>query len=174
MSHGLSSFKHYLFKQHRRTVGSSVGVSDDDNDDPDGYDDEEDRRNASRLNDEPGSSYAGSDFLDIKTRPGDDNVTDDEATTHSDHETVNGPGNAKSQARRIHHKSKRSKEQRQRDKLWKRGGLLVFWLLAAVVLITVGEKHLLEKTIDVPQGEQGKGKLTLDFDIFYPKTNKIF
>ncbi|KAH8327825.1 hypothetical protein KR067_000824 [Drosophila pandora] len=142
--------------ENERIHGSSVGVSDDDNDGPDGYDDEEDRRNASRLNDEPGSSYAGSDFLDIKTRPGDDNVTDDEATTHSDHETVNGPGNAKSQARRIHHKSKRSKEQRQRDKLWKRGGLLVFWLLAAVVLITVGEKHLLEKTIDVPQGEQGK------------------
>ncbi|XP_017095869.3 P protein [Drosophila bipectinata] len=142
--------------ENERIHGSSVGVSDDDNDDPDGYDDEEDRRNASRLNDEPGSSYAGSDFLDIKTKPGDDNVTDDEATTHSDHETANGPGNAKSQARRIHHKSKRSKEQRQRDKLWKRGGLLVFWLLAAVVLITVGEKHLLEKTIDVPQGEEGK------------------
>jgi len=43
--------------------------------------------------------------------------------------------------------------------LWKRGGLLLFWLLAAVVLISVGEKHLLEKTIDVPQGEHGKCKL---------------
>ncbi|EDW88426.1 P protein [Drosophila yakuba] len=139
--------------ENERIHGSSAGGSDDE--DEEGYE-EVDMKNVSRIQDEPGSSYAGSDFLDIKTRPGDENATDDEATTHSDHEPANGPGNAKSQARRIHHKSKRSKEQRQRDKLWKRGGLLVFWLLAAVVLISVGEKHLLEKTIDVPMGEQGK------------------
>lgn len=119
-------------------VGSSAGASDDeDEEDYEGYH-EVDRKNPSRLQDEPGSSYAGSDFLDIKTRPGDENATDDEATTHSDHDPANGPGNAKTQARRLHHKSKRSKEQRQRDKLWKRGGLLIFWLLAAVVLISVG------------------------------------
>ncbi|XP_017043964.1 P protein [Drosophila ficusphila] len=140
--------------ENDRIHGSSAGASDEEEDE-EGYD-EIDRGNAARIQDEPGSSYAGSDFLDIKMRPGDENATDDEATTHSDHDPVNGPGNAKSQARRIHHKSKRSKEQRQRDKLWKRGGLLLFWLLAAVVLISVGEKHLLEKTIEVPQGERGK------------------
>ncbi|XP_020806015.1 P protein [Drosophila serrata] len=144
--------------ENERIHGSSAGGSDDDDEEEEDYDgyNEVDKRNNGRLQDEPGSSYAGSDFLDIKHRPGDENATDDEATTHSDHEPANGPGNAKTQARRLHHKSKRSKEQRQRDKLWKRGGLLIFWLLAAVVLISVGEKHLLEKTIDVPQGEQGK------------------
>ncbi|KAH8281507.1 hypothetical protein KR054_001188 [Drosophila jambulina] len=141
--------------ENERIHGSSAGGSDDDDEEEDyeGYN-EVAKKNNGRLQDEPGSSYAGSDFLDIKHRTGDENATDDEATTHSDHEP--GPGNAKTLARRLHHKSKRSKEQRQRDKLWKRGGLLIFWLLAAVVLISVGEKHLLEKTIDVPQGEQGK------------------
>ncbi|XP_034471653.1 P protein [Drosophila innubila] len=106
------------------------------------------------------SSYNGSDFLDIKLKSGcdGDKSTDDEATTtHSDQDPqANGPGNAKSLARRIHHRSKRSKEQLQRDKVCKRCALLVFWGFAATVLITVGEKHLLEKIIQVPQGEQGK------------------
>ncbi|ALC40050.1 hoe2 [Drosophila busckii] len=109
-----------------------------------------------QLQDCRASSYAGSDFLDIKIK--DEKSTDDEATTtHSDHEPhANGPGSAKTLARRIHHKSKRTKEQLQRDKLWRRAGLLVFWLLAAAVLITVGEKHLLQKILQVPQGEAGK------------------
>ncbi|EDW04222.1 GH10103 [Drosophila grimshawi] len=118
------------------------------------------RRLQLQLQDAPGSSYAGSDFLDIKMRPSGegDKSTDDEATTtHSEHEPhANGPGNAKSQARRIHHRSKRSKEQLKRDKHWKRSGLLVLWLFTAAVLITVGEKHLLEKIVQVPRGEPGK------------------
>lgn len=110
--------------------------------------------------DERKSSYAGSDFLDIKMKPNyeGDKSTDDEATTiHSDHEShANGPGSAKAVARRLHHKSKRSKEQQQRDKLFKRCGLLVIWVLAAGVLISVGEKQLLEKIVQVPRGELGK------------------
>ncbi|SPP79153.1 P protein [Drosophila guanche] len=144
--------------ENERVHGSSAGASDDyDDEDDDGYDVDE-ANNVGRLQDEPGSSFAGSDFLEIKSKPvQEENPTDDEATTtHSDHDPANGPGNAKSLARRIHHKSTRSKEQRQWDKLWKRLGLLLFWLLAAVVLISVGEKHLLDKTLDVPQGEQGK------------------
>ncbi|XP_022226719.1 P protein [Drosophila obscura] len=134
--------------ENERIHGASEGASDEN----------DEGNNGGRIQDEPGSSFAGSDFLDIKTKPGqEENPTDDEATTtHSDHDPANGPGNAKSLARRIHHKSTRSKEQRQWDKLWKRLGLLFFWLLAAVVLISVGEKHLLEKTLDVPQGEHGK------------------
>jgi len=141
-------------------VGSTAGDSDEENEEPD--EDEEPVSRVQELPDGLGSSYAGSDFLDIKQKPGGegDKSTDDEATTtHSDHEPhANGPGNAKSIARRIHRKSKRSKEQLQRDKLWKRCGLLFFWGFAATVLITVGEKHLLEKIIEVPQGEQGKCK----------------
>ncbi|XP_017154614.1 P protein [Drosophila miranda] len=141
--------------ENERIHGSSGCASDDDPDDGEDYNDAD---VGDRIQDEPGSSFAGSDFLDIKTKPGqEENHTDDEATTtHSDHDPANGPGNAKSMARRLHHKSTRSKEQRQWDKLWKRLGLLLFWLLAAVVLISVGEKHLLEKTIEVPQGDQGK------------------
>lgn len=119
---------------------------------------------ASRIQELPdglASSYAGSDFLDVKARSmaeGDKSTDDEATTTHSDtHESQpNGPGNAKTMARRTHHKSKRSKEQLKRDKLWKRCGLLFFWGFAATVLITVGEKHLLEKILEVPQGEQGK------------------
>ncbi|TDG49483.1 hypothetical protein AWZ03_004166 [Drosophila navojoa] len=106
------------------------------------------------------SSYAGSDFLDIKMKPNydGDKSTDDEATTiHSDHEPhANGPGSAKAVARRLHHKSKRSKEQQQRDKRLKRCCLLVIWVVAAGVLISVGEKQLLEKIVQVPKGEIGK------------------
>ncbi|KAL7741500.1 hypothetical protein ACLKA6_000817 [Drosophila palustris] len=145
--------------ENERIHGSTAGDSEEG-----GEEKEEGEENTpSRLQEMPdgiASSYAGSDFLDIKLKPGcdGDKSTDDEATTtHSDQDPqANGPGNAKSLARRIHHRSKRSKEQLQRDKLWKRCGLLSFWGLAAIVLITVGEKHLLEKIVQVPQGEQGK------------------
>lgn len=142
-----------------RLAGSTAGDSEDGGEDKN----EEEENTPSRVQELPdgiASSYAGSDFLDIKLKPGcdGDKSTDDEATTtHSEQDPqANGPGNAKSLARRIHHRSKRSKEQLQRDKLWKRGGLLFFWAFAATVLITVGEKHLLEKIVQVPQGEQGK------------------
>ncbi|EDW71254.1 P protein [Drosophila virilis] len=104
------------------------------------------------------SSYAGSDYLDIKLKNGLESTDDEVTTTHSEQEQpqANGPGNAKALARRIHHRSKRSKEQLQRDKLWKRCGLLICWLFAAAVLISVGEKQLLEKIVQVPQGEHGK------------------
>lgn len=44
----------------------------------------------------------------------------------------------------------KSKERRKRERLIKRGGLLVFWVFAAVVLMIFEEKHLLEKTLEVP------------------------
>ncbi|XP_068141604.1 P protein [Drosophila tropicalis] len=153
--------------ENERIHGSTGGISqdnDEEDDDDDDYsenivDNVENETDIGRIPDDLGSSFAGSDFLDIKRKPSraDEKETDDEATTtHSDHEPHHAPGNAKSMARRTHRKSKRSKEQLQKDKLWKRSGLLLIWLLAAVVLISVGEKHLLEKTLEVPQGEQGK------------------
>ncbi|XP_060664551.1 P protein [Drosophila nasuta] len=158
----MASFQMENERIHGSTAANSEAGEEPPNDDDD-VDDNEDVEPPSHLQemkDGRASSYAGSDFLDIKLRPSGegDKSTDDEATTtHSEHEPhANGPGNAKSLARRTHHKSKRSKEQLQRDKLWKRCGLLFFWGLAATVLITVGEKHLLEKIIEVPQGEQGK------------------
>ncbi|XP_023159654.1 P protein [Drosophila hydei] len=141
--------------ENERIHGSMVGDSEAEEPDVEvELDVEEDKQ------DERKSSYAGSDFLDIKMKPNyeGDKSTDDEATTiHSDHEShANGPGSAKAVARRLHHKSKRSKEQQQRDKLFKRCGLLVIWVLAAGVLISVGEKQLLEKIVQVPRGELGK------------------
>ncbi|CAD6999313.1 unnamed protein product [Ceratitis capitata] len=44
----------------------------------------------------------------------------------------------------------KSKERRKREQLIKRSGLLVFWVFAAVVLMIFEEKHLLEKTLEVP------------------------
>ncbi|KAH8377521.1 hypothetical protein KR093_005800 [Drosophila rubida] len=160
----MASFQMENERIHGSTAGNSeAGEQQPPNDVADDDDEDEDEEPPSRvqeLHDGHASSYAGSDFLDVKLKPAGegDRSTDDEATTtHSEHEPhANGPGNAKSLARRIHHKSKRSKEQLQRDKLWKRCGLLFFWGLAAAVLITVGEKHLLQKIIDVPRGEQGK------------------
>ncbi|KAH8293059.1 hypothetical protein KR044_000069 [Drosophila immigrans] len=150
----MASFQMENERIHGNSEAGEGQPEDDDNED------DEQPSHVHELHDGRASSYAGSDFLDIKLKhagEGDKSTDDEATTTHSEHEAhANGPGNAKSLARRIHHKSKRSKEQLQRDKLWKRCGLLFFWGLAAIVLITVGEKHLLEKIIDVPQGEQGK------------------
>lgn len=150
---------HCLFKN--TFIGSTAGDSDEVDEPEMDLDEDESASRIQELPDGLASSYAGSDFLDVKARSmaeGDKSTDDEATTTHSDtHESqANGPGNAKTMARRTHHKSKRSKEQLKRDKLWKRCGLLLFWGFAATVLITVGEKHLLEKILEVPQGEQGK------------------
>lgn len=47
----------------------------------------------------------------------------------------------------------KSKERRKRERLIKRSGLLVFWVFAAVVLMIFEEKHLLEKTLEVPRNK---------------------
>ncbi|XP_030383085.1 P protein [Scaptodrosophila lebanonensis] len=134
------------FQMENERIHGSSAASDDD-----------DESRAQELEDEE-PSFGVTDFVNTQKRHcrDEDKSTDDEGTTHSDHEHTNGPGNAKTLARRTHHKSKRSKEQRKRDKVWKRMGLLVFWIFAAVVLITVDEKHLLEKTLEVPRGTEGK------------------
>ena len=51
----------------------------------------------------------------------------------------------------------KSKQKRQRIRLAKRYGLLVFWVFSAVIFMVFDEKHLLEKTLEVPQ-ERGKSK----------------
>lgn len=51
----------------------------------------------------------------------------------------------------------KNKQKRNRIKLAKRYGLLVFWVFSAVVFMVFEEKHLLEKTLEVPQ-ERGKSK----------------
>lgn len=58
--------------------------------------------------------------------------------------------------RKYHVQSKeKTKQKREHIKMAKRYGLMIFWLFFVVIFMTFEEKHLLEKTLEVPQ-EYGK------------------
>ncbi|TMW50304.1 hypothetical protein DOY81_004624 [Sarcophaga bullata] len=117
-------------------------------------------------------SFTGSEFINIRKLPrsqpneNDRKSTDDEGT-HSDHEMQHCDSVAK-QMNKDDAKAK-SKQKRQRIRLAKRYGLLVFWVFSAVIFMVFEEKYLLEKTLEVPQ-ERGKNfvlhtKPTGDFNL---------
>lgn len=78
--------------------------------------------------------------------------TDDEGG-HSDAE-VSHNKSGQNQIEKAEAKATK-KLKRDRIRLTKRYGLLVFWVFSAVIFMVFEEKHLLEKTLEVPQ-ERGK------------------
>ncbi|KAI8125011.1 hypothetical protein FF38_06800 [Lucilia cuprina] len=127
-------------------------------------------------------SFAGSEFINIKNLPrsnqneNDRKSTDDEGT-HSDHEMPHC-NSVQKHIDKEEAKAK-NKQKRNRIKLAKRYGLLAFWIFSAVVFMAFEEKHLLEKTLEVPQ-ERGKNfilhtKPTGDFNLkIYGTFNESF
>ncbi|XP_067624345.1 P protein-like isoform X2 [Eurosta solidaginis] len=99
-------------------------------------------------------SFAGSEYISMRKLQKPHNVgdggTDVDCTLSDIENTTNDKSN--SVVTRVVAKQK-SKERRRREQLIKRGGLLVFWLFAAIVLMIFEEKHLLEKTLAVPQNK---------------------
>uniref|UniRef100_W8B3Y2 P protein n=1 Tax=Ceratitis capitata TaxID=7213 RepID=W8B3Y2_CERCA len=97
-------------------------------------------------------SFADSEYINMKKFSQGNMATDEKSTdgecTLSD---IENSTNEKSKAvvNQVVAKQK-SKERRKREQLIKRSGLLVFWVFAAVVLMIFEEKHLLEKTLEVP------------------------
>uniref|UniRef100_A0A0A1X4X8 P protein n=1 Tax=Zeugodacus cucurbitae TaxID=28588 RepID=A0A0A1X4X8_ZEUCU len=97
-------------------------------------------------------SFADSEYINMRKlshghTTGDERSTDGECTLSDIENTTNEK--SKAVVTRVVAKQK-SKEQRKRERLIKRSGLLVFWVFAAVVLMIFEEKHLLEKTLEVP------------------------
>ncbi|XP_067625338.1 uncharacterized protein [Eurosta solidaginis] len=100
-------------------------------------------------------SFAGSEYINMrKLHNVGDGGTDVDCTLSDIENTTNDKSN--SVVTRVVAKQK-SKERRKREQLIKRGGLLVFWLFAAIVLMIFEEKHLLEKTLAVPQNKTKSG-----------------
>ncbi|XP_054083355.1 P protein [Zeugodacus cucurbitae] len=97
-------------------------------------------------------SFADSEYINMRKlshghTTGDERSTDGECTLSDIENTTNEK--SKAVVTRVVAKQK-SKERRKRERLIKRSGLLVFWVFAAVVLMIFEEKHLLEKTLEVP------------------------
>ncbi|XP_011213641.2 P protein [Bactrocera dorsalis] len=97
-------------------------------------------------------SFADSEYINMRKlshghNTGDERSTDGECTLSDIENSTNEK--AKAVVTRVVAKQK-SKERRKRERLIKRGGLLIFWVFAAVVLMIFEEKHLFEKTLEVP------------------------
>uniref|UniRef100_A0A1I8P8M4 Citrate transporter-like domain-containing protein n=1 Tax=Stomoxys calcitrans TaxID=35570 RepID=A0A1I8P8M4_STOCA len=118
----------------------------------------EDGSNGKESSPEDERSFSGSDFLHIKARGHHDNdrkSTDDEG--HSDLEPHYQLNPTLQCMDKVEAKEKMRKK-RHRIKMTKRVCLMIFWLFSAVVFMVFEEKHLLEKTLEVP-AEKGKNFL---------------
>ncbi|XP_037960681.1 P protein [Teleopsis dalmanni] len=96
-------------------------------------------------------SCTGSEYINMKKLPKkrenpEEKSTDGEGT-HSDVENID---RIQAIPDKIEAKQKSAKR-RYKIKLLKRAGLLVFWIFAACLLMIRDEKHLIEKTLEVPQ-----------------------
>ncbi|XP_073825258.1 hoepel2 [Musca autumnalis] len=118
--------------ENERLRGSSVPTDEGSNDVESSADDDR--------------SFACSDYIHMKKgHDTDRKSTDDEG--HSDHDYQKNP-TIECMDKVV--AKERLKKKRHRIRMTKRVGLMIFWLFSAIAFMVFEEKHLLEKTLEVP------------------------